>query len=799
MIIANIEPYITRHDDETYTIYSGLPEFGYELLSVIPFAYHLHQKGLLRRTISGYDTKALYWFSPQHEELDEPRSYDNVKKLLKAGFPNVDIHCRQLNWNLFSPPPYKDHFQSSAIHLKKPTLIVSNRINSEWNGEPINFLNVEMLNAIFHLLRNKYQIVYIETSHFTRKYEDHAAFDRTSTLMQGLDLSGVVTFSELLKQYPDESINELQCKLYAGCDKFITSNGGLGILASYFGGENIIFTKKCHELNPDINSFYGWYPRLSGGMISVARSESELQRIICDKWIDGLPLFNILIRTSKRPNYFHDCVTSIIDQDYKNINIIVGFDDPESEDYISKFQCLRIPLQRRDGAIPSQPIGDQYGIWFPFNEYFNDLLPYAIKGYVLYLDDDDCLSDPSSLSRLADTILQKRADAVFWRVQFPNRLVPGEKNWVKKKPVCRDISTIGFAHSVAICPSWEPWKRGDFRVADYVHQTAMKPVWFDAVLTKLQRIVEDGYGTRDDKPEVNFSLNPSVTVIIPAFKATNYLEDCLDSILAQQLDIPLLNIVVGIDGCLESWNTAKTLSVKYGSAVQFWYSRKNVGPYIIKNSLLKKIPRRDGLVLFFDSDDLMPKGLLRDYLDRYLKQKKQNEQCRGMQVNLVDFPESPFFVNDNSSELVDVRIVEKIIKSGSDSFYGKFGKELAAFHSMKYRYFPHLSHLRPVLRSAHGIILIEMRALEAVGAYNDERVGMDSDLINRLKKAGCHIVKEPKANWFIRRVGSQSLTMSPVTGIGTSYRKEIERKATKHLADGIVKAHWVDVELVPVL
>lgn len=794
--ISNIDPYVTKHDDGSYTIYSGLPEFGYELLSAIPLAWYLHQRGLLRRTISGYDTKALYWFSPHHDELDEPRSYNNVKKLQQAEFPNIEIHRKQLDWSFFASPPYRNHYQSSAIRFVKPTLIISNRINSEWNGEPINFLNVDTLNNIFALLREKYQIVYLETSHFSTKYEDHSEFDRSSNRMQGLNLSGVITFSELLKQHSGTSTNELQCRLYAGCEKFISSNGGLGILASYFGGENVIFSKKCHELNPDINSFYGWYPRLSGATISVARSENELLGRIHDKWVDDLPLFNVLIRTSGRPNYFHDCITSIIDQDYKNVNIIVGYDDPESEKYIQKFPCLRIPLQRWDGEMPIQPVGEQYGIWFPFNEYFNCLLPYVRQGYVLYLDDDDCFVDSSALSKLAEIIKRQRTDAVFWRVQFPNRLVPSEKNWLKKMPVCRDISTIGYAHSAEIHPVWEPWKRGDFRVANFVHRTAANPVWFDAVLTGLQRIVEDGYGKRDDKPTVDMPSDPSVTVVIPAFKATDYLEDCLDSVLAQRSDVLSLQVLVGIDACPETQQIAKKLSIKYGSSVQFWRSTKNVGSYVMKNSLLRKIPRRDGLVLFFDSDDLMPKGLLKDYLNRYLKFKQEDDCCVGVRVNLIDFPIVPFFnANKGEVRLVDNQIIKKIISLGSDSFYGRFGRELAAFHTLKYRYRPKHHDLKVLCEPAHGIILIEMKALEAVGAYNKERVSMDADLIARLKNVGYKILVDPDASWFVRRVSDQSMSMSTETGLGTSYRAKIKQEYAKYLEKGIVKADWHAVEL----
>ena len=47
---------------------SNCPEFGYELLSSVPYAYNLFLKGELEETISGFDTSGLYFFSPKHTE-----------------------------------------------------------------------------------------------------------------------------------------------------------------------------------------------------------------------------------------------------------------------------------------------------------------------------------------------------------------------------------------------------------------------------------------------------------------------------------------------------------------------------------------------------------------------------------------------------------------------------------------------------------------------------------------------------------------------------------------------------------
>ena len=69
----------------------------------------------------------------------------------------------------------------------------------------------------------------------------------------------VILFDELLEKNSDLSYNELQCMLYANCEKFISYAGGAGILSSYFGGTNILWTSRGKEVRNgylDKNSYY---------------------------------------------------------------------------------------------------------------------------------------------------------------------------------------------------------------------------------------------------------------------------------------------------------------------------------------------------------------------------------------------------------------------------------------------------------------------------------------------------------------------------------------------------------------
>ena len=64
-------------------------EFGYELISVIPYAYYLHTKGKLTETRSGNDTESLYYFSPKHTINTNERAFGNIAKVQA---PNKWIH-----------------------------------------------------------------------------------------------------------------------------------------------------------------------------------------------------------------------------------------------------------------------------------------------------------------------------------------------------------------------------------------------------------------------------------------------------------------------------------------------------------------------------------------------------------------------------------------------------------------------------------------------------------------------------------------------------------------------------------
>lgn len=337
MLRDEFNKFITTKNSK-YQVYSGCPEFGYELIAVLPYVYYLYQNNLLIATVSGYDTKPLYFFSPNHTQVETKRSWDNVVALQNSNFPNSKIHVSKLDRRQFLPPPFKKFYKDRAILFAKPTLVICNRYNREWNGDPINFLSPDCLRQLFEILSNNYQIVYIDTTYFNSNYADHADFIANPCETIVKEFTGrILTLYELMQKYSELSVNELQCRLYAGCERFISSNGGLGIFCSYFGGENIIFSKTCHELDPEINSFYNWYGVLSGCVVKVISDEQLLVSTVVSKWLRNDPLLNIIIKYDVDPFSQYLQIKSILSQEYLNCNIILDLTN------ISNLQSIKQP------------------------------------------------------------------------------------------------------------------------------------------------------------------------------------------------------------------------------------------------------------------------------------------------------------------------------------------------------------------------------------------------------------------------------------------------------------------------
>lgn len=106
-----------------------------------------------------------------------------------------------------------------------------------------------------------------------------------------------------------------------------------------------------------------------------------------------------------------------------------------------------------------------------------------------------------------------------------------------------------------------------------------------------------------------------VSIIIPTFNNVNYIDECITSVINSSINFDF-EILIGIDSCLETLSHVNNKN--YSDKVNFYFFEKNVGPYVIRNTL--SLESKFDQLIFFDSDDIMKKEFVSTvltYLERY--------------------------------------------------------------------------------------------------------------------------------------------------------------------------------------
>uniref|UniRef100_A0A6C0JZP8 Uncharacterized protein n=1 Tax=viral metagenome TaxID=1070528 RepID=A0A6C0JZP8_9ZZZZ len=252
-------------------------EFGYELQLVIPYAYYLHKNGLLKQTTSSIHTNELYYFSKNHNAKYHKRIFNN------PNVPNRTPHVNELNYLEWTPPPYKHIFKNDIFLYEKPLLIIHNKFNQELRLNPVNYINTETLDAIFTLCKHKYTIVYIRPKQVNIVSDNSEIYNlEEDELLRSHEVIDANTLYEENKSVGN--FNHFQLLLHSNCNKFISVQGGNCVLASYFGGTNIIYTKRGNELLCD--AYNGHYKQYSNCNILHTDNYELLLDLITHNYCD---------------------------------------------------------------------------------------------------------------------------------------------------------------------------------------------------------------------------------------------------------------------------------------------------------------------------------------------------------------------------------------------------------------------------------------------------------------------------------------------------------------------------------
>ena len=90
-----------------------------------------------------------------------------------------------------------------------------------------------------------------------------------------------------------------------------------------------------------------------------------------------------------------------------------------------------------------------------------------------------------------------------------------------------------------------------------------------------------------------------LSIIIPAYNATAFIDECIASLKEP------CEILIGVDGCNKTLEHVKGLHL---TGARLFYFPKNVGPFVVKNTLSDLASHNK--LLFFDSDDVMAEGTI---------------------------------------------------------------------------------------------------------------------------------------------------------------------------------------------
>lgn len=228
-------------------------EFCFIIWYYTPLAYDAYLKGNLTSTNSKIGTEALFYFSKNHTESEQ----HNWTMLGMQNHSNQPFynHTNEFLQSLdnWTPPPYKEHFKNDIFVYDKPIITIHNKSTIEWERGLFNSFDIPSLRNIFSTFKDSHQIVYIRPPLGANKTYQHDQGVNTinigDTELIHNEFPEVIMIEDLQKEY-NYSYNELQMMLSSNSDRHIAVAGGEASIASYFGGDVLIYR---HPSAPSCN------------------------------------------------------------------------------------------------------------------------------------------------------------------------------------------------------------------------------------------------------------------------------------------------------------------------------------------------------------------------------------------------------------------------------------------------------------------------------------------------------------------------------------------------------------------
>lgn len=459
------------------------------------------------------------------------------------------------------------------------------------------------------------------------------------------------------------NINSFPSKGY-GCFMYIKNYITIPEQFKIWYGDNILF-----EYNKSRGLIYNSGIKSKNGV-----TVEQFRKTICkDDDLEYIKFkkeerFNVIIRTSNRPNYYEKCIESIKKYNPK-AKLHIVLDNIEDLWYVKKFTtldynyyivnkdtisewCSKVSIERKE---------------FPFNYYFNIVKPF-LNGFCQFLDDDD------EVVSYLDLYLEKKK-IYLHKVDIGIKIVP-EKTFMKT-PTLNDISGLSIVFHSSDMVDWTPQRGGDFTFITEM-QKKCKTIWVDKVISKTQTI--GNFGKKNDLKVLN-----KIAVCIPMYgrkEVTKFVFNHYNNLRKKlEKEVELILIACGSEG-----KSSLNLAINNG----FYYIEYPNKPLSQKHNIIYEVARdfNPDACIKVDSDsiitieffkyynDLINKGI--DYsgiLDIYFLTK--NELCywkgysnhrkgettgvgRFVSKKLLDALEWRLWGNANVDDLLDKYMTENV-------------------------------------------------------------------------------------------------------------------------------------------
>jgi len=230
------------------------------------------------------------------------------------------------------------------------------------------------------------------------------------------------------------------------------------------------------------------------------------------------------------------------------------------------------------------------------------------------------------------------------------------------------------------------------------------------------------------------SLSDDLSIIIPAFRAEDFIEDCVESI-KKQLDC-VHECLIGVDGCKKTFDKLLSLDLPNCFSV-FWFERSY--PYIIRNTLATKATGKT--LFFFDADDWLLDGALETV-------KKKLASCSCVRMSYKQFWEK------NLYDLVDPEFPFEDVCTPHIPRNYDVESDLLKYCRKK--------------RVAGGVLGIKKWIFLDHNGFRPWKCGADTEFHKRVGRK--HNIKRLMKPVFARRLHGSSLTVHPKTGYGSKER-----------------------------